>query len=448
MTATMQRTATVFDRVWEQVDRIEGWLTRQEAALLWECVYVVPGSTASEHPVVEIGSYKGKSTSLLLESGRPVVAFDPIVTDELRAVKERFGNLQICPFKLTDCVMIPANIGLLYIDGDHIAPAPRKDFEYLEPHLTDHALVAWHDYGQEAGVTLAVNQLEADGRIVRVAQAGSLWVGRVTHAAPKPKDTTRVYLIQPAYGGIRPQSYHAVQKSHYKGDGLEVTVVRAPSSLLANHANEQLVQCFDDGSFDLFGIVHADIAPDENFIATMHSEMQAHKLDVLHAVAAIKNYSGYTSTAVDYAGERWYPVRRITTAELAKLPETFAVDTLREFYGPEVQRLLPNSGCILMRIDLLYERRFSGFCILDRIRWTEPTEPGKKAKGHAEVVPEDWNFGHWCSENGMRVGGTKKVGTRHYGECYYTTDCVQGNQRDEEFFRSIATIEMNSNGHV
>lgn len=443
MTATMERTATEFDCVWEKVAPIEGWLTRQEAELLWESAK----SLLEYETIVEIGSYQGKSATLFAESGRGVVMFDIRTTEGVVSVCRRYPRMFFQQQASTDVDWQAGPIHLLYIDGDHIAPAPRKDFEHFERHLAENALVAWHDYGQEPGVTLAVNQLEAEGRIVRVAQAGSLWVGRVTHGLPKPKDTTRVYLIQPAYGGIRPASYHAVQRSHVKGDGLDVTVIRAPSSLLAHHANEQLVQCFNDGEFELFGIVHADIAPDENFIATMWGEMQAHNLDVLHACAAIKNYSGLTSTAADYAGERWHPVRRITTAELAQLPETFTVDTLREFYGPEVKRLLPNTGCILMRLDLLYERRFSGFAILDRIRWTEPTEPGRKAKGHAECVPEDWNFGHWCAENGLRVGGTKKVITRHYGEAHYSTDLVWGKPRDEKFFESMATLEVSSNGH-
>jgi Methyltransferase domain len=65
-----------FEDVWSRASAIEGWLTRDQAWVLFEAARSLPaGST-----VVEIGSHQGRSTVVLaaaLEVGSRLVAVDP-----------------------------------------------------------------------------------------------------------------------------------------------------------------------------------------------------------------------------------------------------------------------------------------------------------------------------------------------------------------------------------
>jgi len=140
-------------------------------------------------------------------------------------------------------------------------------------------------------------------------------------------------------------------------------------------------------------------------------------------VVPFKDASGLTSTAVAYSDDAWEIKRRITMTELQQLPPTFDADTLRQCYDPRAFRLLPNTGCILMRYgDWL--KSFPGFSILDRITRVSDSQ------WRSDVVPEDWHFGYWAGRNGVKVGGTKAAVTRHYGRQYFPSDGAWGQASD------------------
>jgi predicted O-methyltransferase YrrM len=145
--------------------RIEGWLTRAEALGLYDLARGMPPGAR----IVEIGSWKGKSTYCLakgLKEGR-VVAMDPFDGageegseyrnlkggDELIAQFRRnldrenlLGKVDIkmgCSHEFAGQVK---DIDFLFIDGDHSIEGCRYDFEMFAPQVRCDGLLAFHDY--------------------------------------------------------------------------------------------------------------------------------------------------------------------------------------------------------------------------------------------------------------------------------------------------------------
>lgn len=151
----------------------EGWLGAAEGYALHQCAAHGPGEGA----IVEIGSFKGRSTSYLaagsMKAGRePVTAVDtfrgseehqPGGTDEVAEVtakgiyfREFLANLRqngvqrhVRPLVGWSREVV-ANwqkpIRLLFIDGDHSYEGVKLDFEMWSPFVIDGGLVAFHDY--------------------------------------------------------------------------------------------------------------------------------------------------------------------------------------------------------------------------------------------------------------------------------------------------------------
>lgn len=234
----------------------------------------------------------------------------------------------------------------------------------------------------------------------------------------------RVFLGIPNNHQISNETWQSVL--HAGNQDVSVYSWRSQTSLLANNFNGCVEKCLQAGDFDAFALIHSDIEASDGFIATLLTECERLGLDAIHAVVPIKNHDGYTSTAVAYSDNEWDTVRRITVKELAKLPTSFDIETLKEVYDPNAIRLLPNTGCLLMKCgDWLND--FPGFEIMDRIERT------RDGGWDARVVPEDWNFGHWAARNGVKVGGTKAVKIKHWGRQPYPNDEQWGKEVDEHW---------------
>ena len=234
----------------------------------------------------------------------------------------------------------------------------------------------------------------------------------------------RVFLGIPNNHVICNETWQSVLEAG-SGD-VSVYSWRSQTSLLANNFNGCLTKCLSMGGFDAVALIHSDIEASKGFIATLFDEADKHNLDAIHAVVPIKNNAGNTSTAVAYSDDEWELVRRITMRELEKLPTTFDIETLREVYDQNALRLLPNTGCLLMKCGN-WLKDFPGFEIRDKIiRVDENTWEDK-------VLPEDWNFGHWCARNGVKVGGTKAVKIKHWGRQPFPNDEVWGEHIDQNW---------------
>lgn len=116
-----------FDVAYELIPG-NGWLYKDEARLLWMASSCVSG------PILEVGSYMGRSTCLLAQTGRPVFAVDPFdgfhtdfTGDEIHKAfldnlssRNLLHNVTLFRMRIedVDLRLIPS-VGLAYLDGDH-----------------------------------------------------------------------------------------------------------------------------------------------------------------------------------------------------------------------------------------------------------------------------------------------------------------------------------------
>lgn len=178
----------------EQLAELDGLISRDVGELLYSFAALVP----SDQAIVELGSYRGKSTCYLatgaaLDYHAPVYAVDAW-SEEVSAwryavlsalpspVFEDF-TAQLDKAGVSDGVRIIRSlttlaadlydgppVGLLYIDGDHSRQAVLADFRAWRRHLAPHAVVIFDDFGvtKNPGVSLAVGDLEVSGELVDI----------------------------------------------------------------------------------------------------------------------------------------------------------------------------------------------------------------------------------------------------------------------------------------
>ena len=154
------------DRVKPLLTGVPGWLTDEEGEALYELAKRCTGRGA----IVEIGSWKGKSTICLglgsrAGNGVRIVAIDPH-TDY------RFGDFKanIERAAIADLVTpVPAlshaaaddfrePIELLFVDGSHEEEDVRADFDQWVPKVVDGGWVAFHDTTWTAGPRRVVGE--------------------------------------------------------------------------------------------------------------------------------------------------------------------------------------------------------------------------------------------------------------------------------------------------
>jgi MMP 1-O-methyltransferase len=145
---------------------VPGWLTDEEGEALYDLARACTGRGA----IVEIGSWKGKSTVCLALGSRegasvPVYAIDPH-TDY------RFGDFKqnVERAGISDLVRPVASLSqaaaedfdqpieLLFVDGSHEYELVLEDFEKWVPKVVDDGWVAFHDTTWTAGPRKVVGQ--------------------------------------------------------------------------------------------------------------------------------------------------------------------------------------------------------------------------------------------------------------------------------------------------
>jgi predicted O-methyltransferase YrrM len=181
------QTDTAFEDAWSLACRIEGWLTRDQAAALFgETRSLPPGST-----VVEIGSHQGRSTVVLaagLPAGGRLVAIDPFDPSWRyggSATQERLLS-HVEAGGVADRVEVVATtshaaraaydggVDLLYVDGKHDYWTVRDDLRWAD-RVPDGGVVLVHDAFSSLGVTLALlRTLPLVRRLTYTGRIGSL----------------------------------------------------------------------------------------------------------------------------------------------------------------------------------------------------------------------------------------------------------------------------------
>jgi predicted O-methyltransferase YrrM len=178
-----------FAAAWSSVRDVEGWLTEDQARVLFDAASRVrPGEW-----IVEIGSHQGRSTIVMAAAkseGVKLLAVDPFDDPRWGGGPESLARFtsNLRDRGLLEEVKVERNLGshagavwggapvaMLYVDGAHDYPTVRADIKAWAPHLTPTAQVLLHDAFSSPGVTRAVfRELVADSRYRFVQAAGSL----------------------------------------------------------------------------------------------------------------------------------------------------------------------------------------------------------------------------------------------------------------------------------
>jgi predicted O-methyltransferase YrrM len=149
-----------------QKDNIEGWLLNSEAKLLYNLAKNCSGAGV----IVEIGSYKGKSTIYLGTGSKEgnnvkVYAIDPFFAGSQGAFKDNIKHFSV------DDIVIPvtktseaaaesfrAPVELIFIDGDHRYAFVKRDLELWFPKVIEGGIMAFHDTVGWPGPKKVVNE--------------------------------------------------------------------------------------------------------------------------------------------------------------------------------------------------------------------------------------------------------------------------------------------------
>jgi predicted O-methyltransferase YrrM len=178
----------------DELAELDGLISRDVGELLHNFAALVPADEA----IVELGSYRGKSTCYLatgaaLDYHAPVYAVDAwseevsawraAVLSTLPSPAFEDFTAQLDKAGVSDGVRVIRSlttlaaelydgppVRLLYIDGDHSREAVLADFRAWRRHLAPHAVVIFDDFGvtKNPGVALAVGDLEASGELIDI----------------------------------------------------------------------------------------------------------------------------------------------------------------------------------------------------------------------------------------------------------------------------------------
>lgn len=139
------------------LEKIPGWLSIHEGQFLLKAVRL---TSKLRGEIVEIGSFKGKSTIWLGKTGQKVYAIDPHQGDlgsrKISPTLQSFENnikkagvdRNVTPIVKTSSQAIKnwnKKIRLLFIDGLHDEKNAQQDFKLWNPYLVDNGIVAMHD---------------------------------------------------------------------------------------------------------------------------------------------------------------------------------------------------------------------------------------------------------------------------------------------------------------
>ena len=200
----------VLDEAWAAAHNVLGFLMEGEARLLGTIAACAPATGV----ILEIGSFKGKSTVMLGKVAAhyglgPVIAVDPhnFNNSELQDFKSApdatsfneflhnikaagvDGHVEVHRAYSSEVASLwNRPIRFLWIDGDHSYPGAKADFDGFIRHLSPHGVVALHDSLHEFAGPIRVFVED----ILRSNQFGAAgFVNSIAWSQFRPKDGSR-----------------------------------------------------------------------------------------------------------------------------------------------------------------------------------------------------------------------------------------------------------------
>jgi hypothetical protein len=385
---------------------IEGWLTPEEGAAL--------ASLAKDKIVLELGSFKGRSTVCMAEVAHHVVTVDwhggdadgvpagsfPDLEKNIQASGVKGVALVNKRFEELDDFFLKAHrFDLVFVDGQHDAASVKRDAEIAK--RTGASVIAFHD----ATYPSVQEGARAAGFNLRFV-GGSVAVG-----VPAPK----VVIVQPRYGpnAIWPEADRSFWNRPTLGT-CDIAARLQHSQSICYVFNQLLAEALDmrdRGEADHIAMIHADVAAPDGWLDTLYQELYAEKADIVSAVIAIKDDvpNPRTSTAIGDHWNEWFPKRFIHEQDRGRMPETFGPEHVCE--ADEI--LLLNTGLWLAPLNRPWWDYF-GWSLDSRIT----RHNGKRI---VQMRPEDWQMSRFLHGHGAKMRATWKVPIKHYGEATWAT---------------------------
>jgi MMP 1-O-methyltransferase len=203
-----------FAPVKELIKDVPGWLSNEEGEALYELARECTGRGV----IVEIGSWKGKSTICLglgsrAGNGVRIFAVDPHADyrhGEFKDNIERAGIADlVTPVKgLSQDVVedFDEPIELLFVDGSHEEADVRHDFETWVPKVVERGTVAFHDTTWHSGVRKVVAEkifASRQFRDVRFVIGSTTIASKVAHNTPYDRlHARRVQAVKAVFGAV------------------------------------------------------------------------------------------------------------------------------------------------------------------------------------------------------------------------------------------------------
>jgi predicted O-methyltransferase YrrM len=458
----------------DAVCTIDGWLGRDEAAVLHDLAYHADG------PIIEIGSWMGRSTSALalgalMGKKATVYAVDgfrgtqptPIASslgvkyqgaecsaDLLRANLDRVGvngQVQIIAKTSEEAVNdVPSECALLFIDGSHDYDSVCRDIDLYGPKVKVGGFIALHDVSPiDPGVVKAVDhKLGSQPNSWRITD-----LINTTMILRRVRTTSRtIKLLCPGgnydWGPIT---------------GIVQASLGAHSVGLVNNNNGwddfnhlwvQALNEFEAGNCTHAAMLHSDIAPQAGWLDILADEMEELKLDFISVACAMKDDRAICNCGIGLSDNRWGAWRRIAVKELPSLPPTFDLADLYRvgIAAGENKVLLHNTGCFLadLRSPCFWQQYTQrGIDPYDNFVHDEddlcawfafPTKIVRDKKSGRWInwrESEDWFFSRQLQRLGAKTAITRKVGLNHIGKKSHLNSGNWGTQSCDE-----ATADM------
>ena len=178
----------------KKIDKIKGHLGLNEGFLLFK----IAKSLSENSVIVEIGSFKGKSTCFIAEGiGNKKMQFfcidpwmdglmqergDAISNKFLQNTKkyrDRFSILRGFSYEVIKDWPAQRKIDFLWIDGDHSYEGVKKDILNWIPLVKKNSFICFHDYRDAPGVKKAVDELTRNNKIKFVKKEGCIYVSKL-----------------------------------------------------------------------------------------------------------------------------------------------------------------------------------------------------------------------------------------------------------------------------